>query len=96
MSASADSPRSSVRRTRSTRRAKPANAHPAARSIAVTATVRAGVSPPTQAKRRARERSPAWGLWTFGDLATLLVAVRGPELGVAELAYVLVELLCHG
>lgn len=44
---------------------------------------------------RRRERSPAWGLWTFGDLATLLVAVRGPELGVAELAYVLVELLCH-
>ncbi|WP_448661657.1 SET domain-containing protein-lysine N-methyltransferase [Sphingomonas sp. CJ20] len=43
---------------------------------------------------RARERSPAWGLWTFGDLATLLVAVRGP-IGVAELGYVLVELLCH-
>lgn len=44
---------------------------------------------------RGRERSPAWGLWTFGDLATLLIAVRGPELGFAELAYVLVELLCH-
>ena len=44
---------------------------------------------------RARERSPAWGLWTFGDLATLLVAVRGAELGVAELGYILVELLCH-
>ena len=44
---------------------------------------------------RSRERSPAWGLWTFGDLATLLVAVRGPELGVPELAYILVELLCH-
>jgi hypothetical protein len=44
---------------------------------------------------RSRERSPAWGLWTFGDLATLLVAVRGAELGVAELAYVLVEFLCH-
>ncbi|MDT8759690.1 SET domain-containing protein [Sphingomonas psychrotolerans] len=44
---------------------------------------------------RARERSPAWGLWTFGDLATLLIAVRGPEPGVAELAYILVELLCH-
>lgn len=44
---------------------------------------------------RGRERSPAWGLWTFGDLATLLVAVRGAELGVAELGYVLVELLCH-
>ncbi len=44
---------------------------------------------------RARERSPAWGLWTFGDLATLLIAVRGAELGVAELGYILVELLCH-
>lgn len=44
---------------------------------------------------RNRERSPAWGLWTFGDLATLLVAVRGAELGFAELAYVVVELLCH-
>ena len=44
---------------------------------------------------RSRERSPAWGLWTFGDLATLLIAVRGAELGVAELGYILVELLCH-
>jgi len=44
---------------------------------------------------RSRERSPAWGLWTFGDLATLLIAVRGPELGLAELGYIVVELLCH-
>lgn len=44
---------------------------------------------------RSRERSPAWGLWTFGDLATLLIAVRGAGLGVAELGYILVELLCH-
>ncbi|RYD65679.1 MAG: SET domain-containing protein-lysine N-methyltransferase [Sphingomonadales bacterium] len=44
---------------------------------------------------RARERSPAWGLWTFGDLATLFIAVRGVELGVAELGYVIVEFLCH-
>jgi hypothetical protein len=44
---------------------------------------------------RSRERSPAWGLWTFGDLATLLIAVRASEPGVAELAYVIVELLCH-
>ncbi|WP_228275215.1 SET domain-containing protein [Stakelama tenebrarum] len=42
-----------------------------------------------------RERSPAWGLWTFGDLATLLVAVRGPNPGVDELLYIVVELLCH-
>ncbi|MEI9928952.1 MAG: hypothetical protein WDN44_16325 [Sphingomonas sp.] len=44
---------------------------------------------------RARERSPAWGLWTFGDLATLLLAVRASHPGFAELAYVVVELLCH-
>ncbi|MEI9852588.1 MAG: SET domain-containing protein [Sphingomonas sp.] len=44
---------------------------------------------------RSNERSPAWGLWTFGDLATLLIAVRGPGLGVAELGYVVVEFLCH-
>jgi hypothetical protein len=44
---------------------------------------------------RSRERSPAWGLWTFGDLATLLIAVRATQPGVAELAYVIVELLSH-
>lgn len=44
---------------------------------------------------RSRERSPAWGLWTFGDLATLLIAVRATQPGLAELAYVIVELLCH-
>lgn len=44
---------------------------------------------------RANERSPAWGLWTFGDLATLLLAVRASEPGFAELAYVVVEFLCH-
>ena len=44
---------------------------------------------------RANERSPAWGLWTFGDLATLLLAVRAGQPGFAELAYVVVEFLCH-
>ncbi len=44
---------------------------------------------------RSRERSPAWGLWTFGDLATLLVAIRGPQVGVDELLYIVIELLCH-
>ena len=44
---------------------------------------------------RARERSPAWGLWTLGDLATLMVTIRSPGSGVGEYAYVLVELLCH-
>ncbi|MBS0478991.1 MAG: SET domain-containing protein [Proteobacteria bacterium] len=44
---------------------------------------------------RSRERSPAWGLWTFGDLATLMVATRAPGGQVGEYAYILVELLCH-
>ena len=44
---------------------------------------------------RNRERSPAWGLWAVGDLATLIVAVRHPGGGVGEFAYVLVELLAH-
>ena len=44
---------------------------------------------------RARERSPAWGLWTIGDLATLLLAARTGSQDVGEYAYVIVELLCH-
>lgn len=42
-----------------------------------------------------RERSPAWGLWTLGDLATLLVASRVGGNAPAEYAYILVELGCH-
>ena len=44
---------------------------------------------------RARERSPAWGLWTLGDLMTLLLVTRAGDTGVGGLAYVLVELACH-
>ncbi|QNA86944.1 SET domain-containing protein [Sphingomonas sp. So64.6b] len=44
---------------------------------------------------RNRERSPAWGLWTLGDLATLLVATRAEGQIVGEYAYIFVELLCH-
>ncbi len=44
---------------------------------------------------RNRERSPAWGLWTFGDLATLLIAVRAGSGDVGGLAYLFVELACH-
>jgi hypothetical protein len=44
---------------------------------------------------RGRERSPAWGLWTLGDLATLMVAARTPGSPVGEYAYILVELVCH-
>ncbi|URW76928.1 SET domain-containing protein-lysine N-methyltransferase [Sphingomonas donggukensis] len=53
---------------------------------------------PTWASVRAdpaRERSPAWGLWTLGDLATLLVAARGGGEGAGQYAYLLVEFLCH-
>ncbi len=44
---------------------------------------------------RARERSPAWGLWSVGDLATLLVATRTGSQDVGEYAYIVVELACH-
>ncbi len=45
---------------------------------------------------RTRERSPAWGLWTVGDLATLLLATRsGIAPAAGEYAYLLVEFLCH-
>lgn len=42
-----------------------------------------------------RERSPAWGLWSVGDLATLIVAGRHANEGAGEFAYILVELACH-
>jgi hypothetical protein len=44
---------------------------------------------------RSNERSPAWGLWTFGDLATLMLAARMASPGFDELAYIVVEFLCH-
>jgi len=44
---------------------------------------------------RTRERSPAWGLWTVGDLATLIVAGRSGADDAGAYAYLLVELLCH-
>ena len=43
----------------------------------------------------ARERSPAWGLWALGDLATLVVATRAPAHGLGEYAYIIIELLAH-
>jgi hypothetical protein len=44
---------------------------------------------------RARERSPAWGLWSIGDLATVMLATRTGGQGIGEYAYILVELGCH-
>lgn len=43
----------------------------------------------------ARERTPAWGLWALGDLATLVVATRAAPIGLGEHGYVFVELVCH-
>ena len=43
----------------------------------------------------ARERSPAWGLWSIGDLATLMLAARTGGQGIGEYGYILVELACH-
>ena len=43
----------------------------------------------------ARERSPAWGLWALGDLATLIVVANSGSSAVGEYAYVVVELLAH-
>lgn len=42
-----------------------------------------------------RERSPAWGLWALGDLATLIVTANSGARDVGEYAYVVVELLAH-
>lgn len=44
---------------------------------------------------REHERSPAWGLWTVGDLATLLVIIAGLRDETAEIPYIFVELICH-
>lgn len=44
---------------------------------------------------RRREQSPAWGLWTIGDLATLFVIVGTLHDQRTELPYIMVELLCH-
>jgi len=44
---------------------------------------------------RARERSPAWGLWTIGDLATLIIAARSSDINLTGYAYIFVEVACH-
>lgn len=44
---------------------------------------------------RSRERSPAWGLWTIGDLAALIVTARTGQQAAGEYAYVVVEFACH-
>lgn len=44
---------------------------------------------------RDHERSPAWGLWTVGDLATLLVTIAGLSDERAEIPYIFVEFACH-
>jgi hypothetical protein len=42
-----------------------------------------------------RERSPAWGLWALGDLATLIVAANSGGGGIGEYGYIVVELFAH-
>lgn len=42
-----------------------------------------------------REMSPAWGLWTLGDFATLMLIVRSGVQDPLELPYIVVEFLCH-
>ena len=44
---------------------------------------------------RRHEASPAWGLWTLGDLATLILILATLQSGVHELPYIVVELACH-
>lgn len=44
---------------------------------------------------RDHERSPAWGLWTFGDLATLIVIISTLQDERSEIPYIFVELVCH-
>ena len=42
-----------------------------------------------------RELSPAWGLWTLADVATLCLILQTTKGGVMELPYILLELVCH-
>lgn len=65
--------------------------------LMVVAAVPVSFVPTWQSVRidRTHERSPAWGLWTIGDLATLLVASHADRASVGELGYILVELACH-
>ncbi len=44
---------------------------------------------------REHEASPAWGLWSVGDMATLLVAARAEHFSAGGFAYIFVELACH-
>lgn len=44
---------------------------------------------------RRREISPAWGLWTLGDLGSLFVIADANRFSITELPYVLLELTCH-
>lgn len=42
-----------------------------------------------------REMSPAWGLWTLADAATLFLILRTTQGGIMELPYIILELVCH-
>jgi hypothetical protein len=42
-----------------------------------------------------REMSPAWGFWSLGDLATLLLIGQTTQNHSLEFPYIVVELICH-
>jgi hypothetical protein len=42
-----------------------------------------------------QERSPAWGLWTVADIATLCFILMSPKAHGDDLPYILVEGACH-
>jgi SET domain len=41
------------------------------------------------------EQSPAWGLWTMGDIATLCLILMSPKNNGEDLPYILIEGACH-
>jgi SET domain len=47
------------------------------------------------AKDPSREANPAWGLWTLGDLATLIIILSTTNNHGADLPYIVMELGCH-
>lgn len=47
------------------------------------------------AKDPSRETNSAWGLWTLGDLATLIIILSTTNNQGADLPYIVMELGCH-
>ncbi len=47
------------------------------------------------AKEKEREANPAWGLWTLGDIATLIIILSTSNNHGSDLPYIIMELGCH-